>query len=60
MDPASYTAIMSNCRSVAGFLGTVDFDELAECAGELRAPEKDRDLIDILGTAARRLPAGHP
>jgi hypothetical protein len=60
MDSSSYAAVMKNCRQVAGFLGTVDFDELDRCARHLNAGAGDRLLIDVLGDAARRLPKAHP
>jgi hypothetical protein len=59
MDNGSYAAVMKSCRQVAGFLATVDFDELAHCAKVLNAPDRDRALIDALCDAARQLPKAH-
>lgn len=60
MDPHSFAALMRHCRSVAGFLNTVDFDELADCAARLNASDAERLMIAILADAARRMPPGHP
>lgn len=58
MDNGSYIAMMASCRKVAGFLVTVDFDELEDCAEQRKAPEIERYLIAVLGDTARRLPKG--